>query len=189
VTLFEYLSVLTSIIFSLSAAQLLTRIRSVLNPKKRYWVHSLWVFLVLFLHLLIWWEFWGYRDVASWNILNFGLFLLNPVVLFVCAYTLVHSEKSEIEDWASHFYEARKTIFFTLALLPLGSVIRRFVLSDVPVASFQNLPELCFFLLFGLGFLHAGARVQIALVVISWLLMVFVTAGFWYEPGAVVNAP
>ena len=188
-SLFEYLSVLVSIIIALSAAQILTRIRLVLNPEKRYWIHSLWVFFVLLIQLLIWWEFWGYRDVVSWNIANFGLLLLNPVVLFVCANTLVHSEKSEIESWAAHFYEARRTIFLTMGILPLVSVVRRFVLSDVPVASLQNSPEFAFFLLFALGFTQSDKRVQAAIVVTCWLLVLLVTAGFWFEPGAVVNKP
>lgn len=186
-TLFEYLSVLASIIFSLSAAQILTRIRTVLDPEKRYWVHALWVFFALLLHLLIWWEFWGYRDVVSWNVLNFGLLLLNPLVLFVCAGALVQSEKSETGDWLDHFFETRRTIFLTLGILPVVSVVRRFVLADVPLLSIQNSPELIFFLLFLLGFLYAGKRVQAAIVIASWILAVIVIGGFWFEPGAVVD--
>jgi hypothetical protein len=188
-TLFEYLSVLASIILSLSAAQLLTQVRSVLNPKKQYWIHSLWVFFVLLLHLLIWWEFWGYRDVVSWNIINFGLLLTNPVILFVCSSALVHSDSNEIENWLEHFYEARKTIFITLGLLPIASVLRRLILSDLPILRLQNLPELFFALLFLAGFLHAGKRVHAAIVIASWLLVLYVTVSVWYQPGAVVNPP
>jgi hypothetical protein len=71
VTLFEYLSVATSIVLSISAAQLITILRAVLRPGRRYWVHTLWTVLALFGHLVIWWEFWGYRDVASWNLPQF----------------------------------------------------------------------------------------------------------------------
>ena len=78
-------------------------------------------------------------------------------------------------------------IVLTLALLPIVSVPRRFVLTDVSFVSFQNSPERLYFLLFLAGFLFGDKRIHVGIVVTCWLLAILVTAGFWFEPGAVVN--
>lgn len=186
-TIFEYLSVVTSIVLSLSAAQLLTRLRSVLQPEKRYWVHALWVFFVLALHLLIWWENWGYRDVVSWNFADFTLLLLNPGILFVCSSSLVNSEANVVKHWSEHFFEVRKSIFLTLGMLTIVSVLRRWVLSDVQILNPANIPELVFALLFLAGFISRGRKVHAGLAISCWLVLLISTANTWFEPGGAVK--
>ena len=187
-TLFEYLSVVTSIILSLSAAQLLTQLRTILQRAKRYWVHALWVIFVLLLHLLIWWELWGYRNVESWNFVKFSFLLLNPGILFICSSALVHSEAGAPEHWSKHFFEVRRIIFSTLAMLTVGSVLRRWILAGVPMLSPVNIPELLFAALFLSGFLSRSTKLHAVLVIASWLLLLMTTANIWFQPGAVVDS-
>ena len=186
-TLFEYLSVATSIVLSLSAAQLLTQLRSVLNPTKRYWVHTLWVFLALFGHLIIWWEFWGYRGDISWNFANFALLLLNPGILFVASNTLIHSETRGAKSWGEHFFEIRRPFFATFGMLPLVSVLRRWALTDVPLLSSNNLPEVGFALLLLIGFISGSRKVHAGLIITYWFALVITTANIWFLPGDVAN--
>jgi hypothetical protein len=159
----------------------------VLNPARRYWVHALWTFLALFGHLVIWWEFWGYRDVASWNFGEFALMLLNPGILFVCSSTLVRVESDADMSWDRHFFEIRRAFFGTFAMLPFGSVLRRWVLADLPVLSPENVPELFFAMLCAIGFATANRRAHGALVVTYWLGIVMSSAYPWFRPGAIVN--
>ena len=164
-TLFEYLSVATSIVLALSAAQLLTNLRSVMHRARRYWVHVLWIFLLLLGHLLVWWEFWGYRDVTSWNFAKFTLMLLNPGILFVCSNTLVHSESKVDKPWDEHFYQVRRSFFAVFGMLPLVSVLRRWSLADIPILSPNNFPELLVFLPFCVaGFAFKSRRIHASLV-------------------------
>ena len=95
-TLFEFLTVAISIVLALSAGQLLTNVREVFDPTRRYWVHALWVIHLLFQHVLVWWSFWAYRDVESWNLATFGIALLPTGLLFVCTSTLVPSYSSTV---------------------------------------------------------------------------------------------
>ena len=106
-TLFEYLSVAVSIVLSLSAAQILVNLRAVFDPASRYWVHTLWVVIVLFVHLLFWWGFWAYRVVESWNLATFALVLLNPGILFVASTTLVLNASKLDRSWEQHFFDIR----------------------------------------------------------------------------------
>ena len=57
--IFEYLSVAISIVLAMGLATLLRALRDVLAPARRYWVHALWVLQVAFLHVQLWWAYWG----------------------------------------------------------------------------------------------------------------------------------
>ncbi len=186
-TLFEYLSVATSIVLSLSAVQLLTRLRSTIDPTDRHWVHALWVILVLFGHLIVWWEFWGYRNVTTWNFASFALLLLNPGILFVASNVLVDSDKErDSRDWQKHFYDVHRSFFATFGLLPVVSILRRWVLTDIPMLSTNNLPEVGFGFLCLVGFLSSNRSVHAGLVVVYWLFLLLTTANYWFLPGEVV---
>ena len=110
-TLFEYLSVAISIVLALSAAQLLGNIREVFDPARRYWVHALWAFHMLLLHILLWWGFWAYRDVESWNLASFTLVLVNPGILLVLSNALVPTHLRDGMSWEEHFTSVRKMFF------------------------------------------------------------------------------
>jgi hypothetical protein len=185
VTLFEYLSVATSIVLSLSAAQLLTNLRSVLDPSRRYWVHTLWTFFALFVHLIIWWEFWGYRDVASWNLVKFSLMLLNPGILLFCSSTLVHPESET--SWDKHYFAVRRSFLGAMGMLPLVSMLRRWAVADLPLLSSANFPEVLFAMLSAAGFVSGNRRVQEALVLIFWFTIIFTSGSTWFRPGEVVS--
>jgi hypothetical protein len=188
-TIFEYLSVVTSIVLSLSAAQLLAQLRAVFRPERRYWIHALWVVFALLIHLLVWWEFWGYRVVESWNFASFALLLLNPGILYICSSALVHSERAEAEDWSRHFFEVRKTVFLTFAMLTVVSVLRRWMLTDVPILTPGNIPEALFAILFISAFLFRSTRSHAVIVVASWLLLLVTIGNSWFQPGAVASPP
>ena len=92
-TLFEYISVAFSVVLSLSAAQILSNIRSVLDRDRRDWVHGLWMAHILILHVIVWWSGWALRDV-SWNLASFSLALSAPALLYLTANALVPSDQS-----------------------------------------------------------------------------------------------
>lgn len=186
-TLFEYLSVATSIVLSLSAAQLVTSLRVVLQPTRRYWVHGLWTFFALYVHLLIWWEFWGYRGVESWNLVQFALMLLNPGVLLFCSSTLVQRESDSDVSWEMYFFSVRKPVFCAFAMLPVVSVLRRWALADFPILSLANLPELLLICLFAAGFSSGRRKLHEVLVLATWFTVLITSAQTWFRPGAVLN--
>jgi len=186
-TLFEYVSVVTSIVLSLSAAQLLSRLRVILQPPGQYWMFTLWVGFALMLHLLIWWEFWGYRDFQGWNFASFAMFLFNPAVLYICSSAMAGSDVPE--RWSMRFDDTRRTMFLCFGLLTVGSVLRRLLLVDMPILSENNLPELLFALLFVAGYLLRSAKLQTVVVIASWTLLLVTTTTDWFQAGAVVSAP
>jgi len=68
---FNYLSVMVSIVVGLGLTQLFAGIGNLVQVRRRvklYPLHSLWVLLVIVLHLHMWWSFWALRAVAEWTI-------------------------------------------------------------------------------------------------------------------------
>ena len=187
-TLFEYLSVATSIVLSLSVAQVLGNLRAVFHPGKRYWVHAQWTVLVLILHLLVWWVFWAYRVVESWNFAGFTLVLLNPAILFVASNTLVNREP-DVESWAEHFYSIRRSFLATFGLLPLGTLVRDGVLFGTPVLILGHLPEALFVTICAAGCFTDSRRVHALLAPACLLVVLTATALVWFQPGGLNSLP
>ena len=132
-TLFEFLSVAVSIVMALSVGQLLTNLRDVYDPNRRYWVHALWVLHLLLTHVVVWWSLWAYRDVPTWNLASFGLFLLPPGLLFVCTSALLPNSSSSVTSWEEHFFNVRHWFFAARILLILCAGARTFLLLHKPL--------------------------------------------------------
>lgn len=183
-TLFEYLSVAVSIVLSLSAAQILSNIRAVFSSARRYWVHIAWVAMVLYTHLLLWWGFWAYRDLESWNLASFSLALINPGILFVLSTTLVVDGSKLDRSWEQYFFDIRRSLFPMLGLIPVGSMLRDWVLLDTPVVTKGHLPELFMISIYIVAWATANRRVHAALALAALIVLISFTASVWLEPGA-----
>jgi hypothetical protein len=178
VTLFEFLTVALSIVLALSAGQLLTNVREVFDPTRRYWVHSVWVIHLLFQHVLVWWSFWAYRDVESWNLATFGVALLPPGVLFVCTSTLVPSYSSTVESWESHFFEVRRWFFGARSAFVISAGFRTWLLLDRPVLESPTPVSGPILLLCIAGFLFPNRRFHGVLSVVLLVLLLGAVAYF-----------
>ena len=182
-TLFEYLSVAVSIVLSLSAAQILTNLRAVFDPERRYWVHCVWVAVVLFTHLLIWWGFWAFRAVDSWNLATFSLVLTNPGVLFVASITLVVDGSKAEAAWEEHFFRIRRSFFVIFGMVPSVSVLRDWVLLDTPILHLSHLPEGVVTSVCIVGWLSGNRRTHTVLAAVVILVLFTAAAQIWLQPG------
>ena len=183
-TLFEFLTVAISIVLALSAGQLLTNIREVFDPTRRYWVHALWVIHLLFVHVLIWWSFWAYRDVESWNLATFAVALLPPGLVFVCTSTLVPSYASTVASWEAHFFEVRRWFFAARSLFVIFAGFRTWLLLDKPILESPTPVSGPILLLCIAGFLFPDRRFQGALAALLLVLLLGGVAYFRLAAGA-----
>jgi hypothetical protein len=182
-TLFEYLSVAVSIVLSLSAAQILANVRAVLDPERRYWIHTLWVAIALYVHVIIWWEFWAFRDVPSWTMATFVLSLINPGVLFVASSALVVVGSDENRSWETHYFASRRSFFLAIGMLPLGAVLRDWLILAQPLAFPLHIPEVLMTLFSAIGWASGKKRVHGVLVLASMFTLAASTSYLWFQPG------
>ena len=185
VTLFEYISVAFSLVLSLSAAQLLSNIRSVLDPVRRDWVHGLWMGHVLVLHVIMWWTGWALRDV-SWNLGSFTLVLSAPALLYVTANALVPSDESV--SLREHFLANRALFFTARGLLVFCSYAVTYLLLGTPLLTLHRLSGVFILMICAVGVVSANRRAQIVIAILGLLFEIFVVgslrfqAGFWAGP-------
>ena len=79
---FNYLWVMVSIVLGLGLTQLFAGIGNLVQIRRRvklYWLHSLWVLLLVGLHLHMWWSFWALRGIADWSYGAFVYILFGPM--------------------------------------------------------------------------------------------------------------
>jgi len=140
--------------------------------------------IVLFTHLLGWWGFWAYRIVESWNLAKFSLVLLNPGILMVVSTTLVVNASKLDRNWDQHFFVVRRSFFVIFGMIPVGAMLRDWVLFDTPVATGYHLPELLMITIFVVGWATANRRIHSALVLAALVAAITFTTFIWLQPGA-----
>ena len=183
-TLFEFLSVAISIVLALSAGQILTNLREVFDPSRRYWVHALWVVHVLLIHVFNWWGLWAYREVQTWDLGTFGIVLLAPGVLFVCSSTLVPSYSSRIASWKDHFYEVRRWFFAARSLFIVCAGFRTWLLLDRPLLESPTPYSAPILVLCIVGMVFPSPRLHGVLAVAVMAFLIFGVSSFLFEAGA-----
>ena len=119
-TIFEYMSVASSLIVALTFAQGLSGLRSVLDQGRRYWVHAAWLFIKLANPVIFWWIMWSYHDYPEyWNMATFTVALLVPSLMYLQVYSLISEKPDRVNNWKEHFYSQRKWFFGINILLAL----------------------------------------------------------------------
>jgi len=131
VTLFEYIAVAFSIVLSLGVASLLSSVRRVFAPGRRYWIHGTWILILLFNHAVGWWSIWSFSAVESWTLLTFLLVLLQPALLYLLASLLVGDEPASTESWEVHFFEIRRWFFIVRTVYMAAIIVASWELLDI----------------------------------------------------------
>jgi hypothetical protein len=113
---FSYLSVMASVVVGLGLTQLLAGIGNFVQIRRRvrfYWLHTMWVMLLIILHLHMWWSFWVLRQVTDWTYGTFAYVLIGPATLVIASHVIIPELIDGRIDVERHYYDTR-TVFFGL---------------------------------------------------------------------------
>jgi hypothetical protein len=83
-TLFEYLAIAFSLVFSFAAVRLVGGLPAALARERRYWVHLSFVFHELFRVAAGFWAFWSLRE-TEWTFPAYLLALVGPGLVYFAA--------------------------------------------------------------------------------------------------------
>jgi hypothetical protein len=112
ISIFEYITVATSLVLSLGLVRLLEGSLSAFSPSRTYPIHAVWVVLKFVNHFMYWWMLWGFRGGAvEWNFPLFLFSVLPAVVLYLQATLLVSSSPGEVASWREHYYSIAPPFF------------------------------------------------------------------------------
>src|ERR1043166_1453324 len=85
---FSYLSVLLSVILGLAVTQILKGFRGIRLSRARvriYWPVIAWAALLLLICTQHWWSMFGLRNRHDWTFQQFGMVLLNAILIYMVA--------------------------------------------------------------------------------------------------------
>lgn len=115
---FNYLSVMVSMVLGLGLTQLFAGIGNMVQVRRRvkpYWLHSVWIVLMIGLHIQMWWSFWMLRVVQEWTYTGFAFVLLGPATLVISSHVLLPELVDGTIDVEKHYYDTRRVFFGLLA--------------------------------------------------------------------------
>jgi len=115
---FNYLSVLLSIVLGLGLTQLFAGIGNLVQIRrrvKRFWLHTLWVLLLIVLHVHMWWSFWALRGVTHWTYATFVYVLIGPAALVIASHIIIPELLDGRIDVERHYFDTGPLFFGILA--------------------------------------------------------------------------
>lgn len=170
-TLFEYLSIATSLLLSFSLARALSNVAPIFQSQNRYWVHSLWVVVHLMAHLTLFWMIWINHIVVEWTLVHFVLVLIPPTCLLIGASLLVPS--GPVSSYQAHF-DAIKVPFYVLTLIMLVVTnANAAFLWQTPMMTVERFVPFTFALVIVVAILVRHTSVDKVLVVVAAIFMGF----------------
>lgn len=179
-TLFEYLAIAFSLLFSFSVMRLVSGLPHAVRRGRRYWIHLSFVCLQLFATVLIFWLFWSLRTVV-WNFPAFMLVLTSPGLIYYNACTLIPENPSAIESWSDYYYSVRTRYFIGISCWMLAAATISTVVLELPLLHPARGAQAAFFAAGVVGATSASPRVHAGLVVLVVLLLLVTvpTVALW----------
>jgi hypothetical protein len=117
--LFEYISVLTSIIVGLGIAHLLRGLAELVQHPGRhqtYWVHLLWVGFMFFNMIFFWWWEFSLATLEVWYFQNYLFIVAYAVVLYLMCALLFPTDLEGYSGFQDYFLSRRIWFFGLLGL-------------------------------------------------------------------------
>jgi hypothetical protein len=156
---FEFVCAFYSVVLGVAVAQLMTsvgRLIEVRDQVRTYWVHSLWVVIVLLVDVNSWWAMWEVRSAKSWTFISFSLLVglvASIYLVTVLLFPRVPESGGQI-DLDAHYYKNRRIFFLTnaagwtlgllcnLSFLPIKSWLNPAIIFPLPVVFLSVLAAL-----------------------------------------------
>lgn len=166
-TLFEYISIATTLILSFSLARTLTNIAPIFATERRYWVHSVWVLGLLVSHAGMFWQLWLYQSAEAWKLVEFVLLLMGPIMLLIAASLLV--PVVAVPDYRVYFESIRVPVYSLLIIMHVQPIPLASLIFDMSVFHPVHLSQLIFVSAFVVG-LVGRKRLIDKVLVCFWFL-------------------
>ena len=181
--LFEYILILTSVIYALAVAQILAGVSSLAQTSatvRTYLPQSLWVFNLFLYIFLIWWATWEFRSVA-WTFPQYAYLLIAPTLLyFVCSLLIpLRIEGNEV-NLEKHFLRIRRPFFTTYLLASIAVMVDGNLLADEPLWHTGRLGHVSLLIVAIWALFTENRKSHVLIAIITLLaLLGTVAARFW----------
>jgi hypothetical protein len=178
VTLFEYLAIAFSLLYSIAALRLLGGLPAAMDPERRDALHLSLTMVLLGVVALSFWTFWSLRGV-DWTFQGFLLALAVPGLLYYCAALIIPENPADVPSWRDHYFAIRRRWYGALALWGLAAGVSASVNLGMPLQHRARGVHVTSVLIGLVGFASPKRRVHVVLV--SLLVLFSISAAL--NPG------
>ncbi len=183
-TLFEYISIATSLVLSFSLARTLTNFAPIFASENRYWVHSAWAVGLLVNHAILFWDIWLYQGVEVWTLVEFVLLLLGPIMLLIAASLVV--PVAAVPDYRIYFESIRGPFYSVLIVGSVQPIPLAYLLFDIPFIHPLLLSNLIFAAAAVVGLV--GRKRSIDMVLVCFMILGVISGLFMKNDPEVARA-
>jgi len=180
---FNYLTVLTSVVLGLGLSHLLigyARIIQTPNMLAESWLYTGWLILLLPLYFTYWWAFWDYREQVRWSFVGFSFMLLGPVTLYlITALYLPDNFTDDPSGIRDHYIQIRPwTYGLWIGLQIWGILLAPWLKQGLKWSTFFTRYKIAQFIL--LLFLLTGYVLNFnwildgSILVVFWLVLIYI---------------
>jgi len=182
-TLFEYLAIAYSLVISFAVVRSASVLPHALARERVYWIHTFWVLANLATCLLIFWNFWSYREVA-WTLGRFSLVLALPTSVFIVASILSPDEPARVESWREYYYAVRVRLFVGGVLFASVAVLISTLVLEMPIIHPFRLFQAGFLAVCATGAISDRPRVHANLAILTMLSFGLAIVRLFAAPGS-----
>jgi hypothetical protein len=181
--LFEYILILTSVIYALAVAQVLagvSRMAQSSSTIQGYLPQKIWIFNLFLFIFLIWWATWEFRSV-DWTFPQYAYLLIAPTLLFFVSSLLtpLHLE-GDGADLEAHFTRVKRPFFATYFLAVVAVIVDGNILSNEPVWHSGRYGHVALLAASVWGYFSTSRKGQIVVAIVTLAALVATTVvRFW----------
>ena len=182
-TLFEYLAIAFSLVFSFSGLRLVGGLPHAAQPSRRYWIHLCFVCLQILATVLVFWNFWAFREI-TWTFPTFLLVLASTGLIYYNACALIPENPSAVESWHAYYYSVRRRYFIGVTCWILATIFVSTLVLQVPLVHPLRAAQAAVLILALSGATSASERVHAIIVLLFLLLLLILILTIGFRPGA-----
>ena len=127
ISAFEYITILISIILGLGITQILASVADVFHSFKKvklYIPHTIWVIIILFLHIQEWFIIYELKEYPVWKLPTFLFIILYPITLFIIAKLLFpRNDETDLVNLKEYYLNNFSIIFLLFCISILLSIL------------------------------------------------------------------
>ena len=178
--IFEFILIITSVIYALAVAQILSGVSRLVQsdvPIRWYLPHTIWTVILFVYIFLVWWSAWEFREL-DWQFPEYVFMVFAPTLLYMSCSLLVPQQLDpNLVDLEKHFFKVRKPLLWTFLIATIGAVSDGNLLAGEPwwFDGREGHIAVLLAIVAGISFSNRKAQTAIATAVAAALLYVMVT--------------
>ena len=184
--LFEFILVITSVVYALALAQILLGVGRLAQTEATIRLslpHMLWVVILFLTILTTWWAGWEFRAV-EWVFPKYVYMLITPVFVFFSA-SLIIPQRTDVKevDLDRHFLKIRRLVLSSFFIAMLAQFADGPVLANEPLWFPGRIVQAAVLGTVLLGAFTTKRRLQELSSIVVFLFFVYITLTRFWNPG------